>query len=68
MLGECHGHIILDGADFKHAIAQHRERPDETVIRNRLQQYRDNNVMFFRDGGDNLGVSELTAKIVSNTA
>lgn len=63
MLGECHGHIILDGIDFKKAIAAHRERPDETIIRNRLQQYKDNGILFFRDGGDNLGVSERAAQI-----
>ncbi len=63
MLGECHGHIILDGTDFKKAIAAHREEPNETIIRNRFQRYKDNGIFFFRDGGDNLGVSERAARI-----
>lgn len=38
-LGECHGHIILDGVYFKDAIRKHEIIPDDTIIRACFQQY-----------------------------
>lgn len=63
MYRECHAHIILDGANYKSAVALHRDGPDENDIRNKLSLYRDAGVSFIRDGGDKAGVSLCAAKI-----
>lgn len=58
MFGECHAHIIMDGQNYKRAIALHEERINEEIIRIRLQEYRKRGIKFIRDGGDALGVSK----------
>lgn len=63
MKGECHGHIILDGCDFRNALSAHKDQPNRNIIMERLQIYKETGITFFRDGGDNLGVSLLAAKI-----
>lgn len=57
MQHDLHMHMILDGVDFRAAIAMHRESPCEAVIRSRLEQYRARGVTFLRDGGDAWDVS-----------
>lgn len=54
---ECHGHIFMDGMDFAAARDRHCGNPVESAIRENLQQLSDAGVVYFRDGGDNLGVS-----------
>ena len=54
---ECHGHIFMDGVDFKSARDRHRSGPDETAVRAHLAACRDRGITYFRDGGDALGVS-----------
>ena len=56
-LCECHGHIFMDGADYKTAKARHRNAIDDNDIRLHLRQLRSVGVTYFRDGGDALGVS-----------
>ena len=41
MRADCHMHMILDGVDWKSAIARHKEKPDEAFIRQVLQAYKD---------------------------
>ena len=53
---DCHIHMVLDGADWKAAIAAHRNGPDEGLIRARLARYRDLGFTYLRDGGDRWGV------------
>ena len=53
---DCHIHMVLDGADWKTAIAAHRNGPDESLIRARLARYRDLGFTYLRDGGDRWGV------------
>ena len=53
---DCHIHMVLDGADWKAAIAAHRNGPDESLIRARLARYRDLGFTYLRDGGDRWGV------------
>ena len=53
---DCHIHMVLDGADWKSAIAAHRNGPDESLIRARLARYRDLGFTYLRDGGDRWGV------------
>ena len=56
MLCDCHIHMVLDGANWKDAIAAHQNEPDEALIRARLQRYRDLGFAYLRDGGDRWGV------------
>ena len=53
---DCHIHMVLDGADWKSAIAAHRNGPDEGLIRARLARYRDLGFTYLRVGGDRWGV------------
>ena len=52
MRADCHMHMILDGYEWKNAIARHKEKPDETFIRNVLGIYCDLGYTYLRDGGD----------------
>ena len=54
---ECHGHIFLDGVDFRRARDLHRYRPDTAAIRTHLAAYQTRGIRYFRDGGDPFGVS-----------
>ena len=65
MFGECHAHIFMNGYDYRKAVRDHKEVPNETLIREYLQAYADRGITFIRDGGDNLGVSALAKKLAS---
>ena len=65
MFGECHAHIFMNGYDYRKAVRDHKEVPNETLIREHLQAYADRGITFVRDGGDNLGVSALAKKLAS---
>lgn len=63
MLGECHAHLFMDGINYQNAVATHRKGPDEKVIRQHLQAYRDQGVTYVREGGDHYGVSEKAKEL-----
>ena len=63
MLGDCHIHMVLDGADYRKALGLHRERVQEDWIRARLEDYAAAGVTFLRDGGDKLGVCKRAAEL-----
>ena len=54
---ECHGHLMMGGADYSVSRAIHGRVPDREVIAAELSALRDAGVTYFRDGGDALGVS-----------
>ena len=54
---ECHGHIFMDGVDFKRARDRHKSAPDTADIRAHLAAYQARGITYFRDGGDPWGVS-----------
>ena len=56
-LYECHGHALMDGADFRAARDRHANGVDLPAVRACLEKLRDAGVGYVRDGGDNLGVS-----------
>ena len=56
MKADCHIHMVLDGSDWKKAIARHRNGPDRALIRTRLKEYADAGFVYLRDGGDKWGV------------
>ncbi len=58
MFGECHGHVIMDGRNYKAAVALHRDGPNETAIRAHLLAWQQAGITLVRDGGDAYGVSE----------
>ena len=49
---DCHMHMILDGLDWRAAIARHREGPEDGFIRRVLECYRQAGFGYLRDGGD----------------
>ena len=56
MKADCHMHMVLDGVNWKSAIARHRDNPQEDFIRNALQTYKNLGYTYLRDGGDKWGV------------
>lgn len=56
MHADCHIHMVLDGVNWKHAIARHAEVPQEAYIRKVLAQYQQEGYTYLRDGGDRWGV------------
>ena len=55
---DCHMHMVLDGVDWRAAIARHRQGPDDTFIRSALEKYRAAGYTYLRDGGDRWGVGK----------
>lgn len=56
-LYECHGHLMMDGADFAAARRRHSGGIDFAALRENLRALQAAGVTYFRDGGDALGVS-----------
>ena len=52
MKADCHMHMILDGYEWRSAIARHREKPDEDFIHQVLRIYQNLGYTYLRDGGD----------------
>lgn len=63
MLGECHAHVIMDGKNYKEAVALHKNGVVEEVIHECFLKYREAGVTFIRDGGDSFGVSRRAKEI-----
>ncbi len=61
MLTECHGHIMMDGADYRKALERHRNGADAEAVRAGLRALSEAGVDYFREGGDPLGVSSAAA-------
>lgn len=62
---DCHIHMVLDGADWKAAIARHRNQPDEVWIRKTLAYYQKLGFSYLRDGGDRWGVGAKARALAS---
>ncbi len=58
MICDCHMHMVLDGFDWRAAIARHKEGPDDAFIHRTLSLYRDAGYTYLRDGGDRWGVGK----------
>lgn len=63
MLGECHAHMIMDGVNYKEAVALHKEKVCEFVVRKYLKEYQKAGITFVRDGGDTRMVSKFVKEI-----
>ena len=55
MKADCHIHMVLDGVDWKQAVARHSVIPDDNFIKKTLQLYRQQGYTYLRDGGDRWG-------------
>lgn len=55
MRADCHMHMILDGVEWRSAIARHSAGPDEMWIRQILSRYQELGFTYLRDGGDRWG-------------
>ena len=56
MRGDGHIHMVLDGIDWRAAIASHIPVPDEQKIHTALKRYGQLGYTYLRDGGDRWGV------------
>ena len=58
MRTDCHMHMILDGYEWKSAIARHSTRTDDAWIREQLKTYQSLGFTYLRDGGDRWGAGK----------
>ncbi len=63
MPGECHAHMIMDGINYKAAVALHRDGVCESAVRGHLKECQDAGIRFVRDGGDAREVSKLAKEL-----
>lgn len=56
-------HMILDGVDWKNAIARHSEKPDVPWIREQLNTYGRLGYTYLRDGGDRWGAGKMAREL-----
>ena len=65
MRADCHMHMILDGYEWRSAIARHKERPDEAFIRQVLSKYQELGYTYLRDGGDRWNAGKRSREIAA---
>ena len=63
MYADCHMHMILDGVDWRAAIARHKNGPDEVFLRRALEAYQKKGFTYLRDGGDRWGVGKRAREL-----
>ncbi|MBE6925887.1 MAG: Xaa-Pro dipeptidase [Ruminococcaceae bacterium] len=66
MKSDCHIHMVLDGINWKAAIARHRISPDESFVHRALQTYKEAGYTYLRDGGDRWGVGKAAREIAKD--
>ena len=60
---DCHIHMVLDGADWRFAIARHKEKPQDAFILRTLETYQRLGFGYLRDGGDRWGVGKRAREL-----
>ncbi len=65
MGADCHMHMILDGVEWKSAIARHAVRPDIPWIRGVLADYQAQGFTYLRDGGDRWGAGKAARALAA---
>ncbi len=66
MFGECHGHLFMNGRNYKEAVALHKNGVNKGDVQATFARYRKAGITFFREGGDYLGVSSYGAEIAGD--
>lgn len=66
MKADCHMHMVLDGIDWKNAIARHQPTPDDAFIHKTLRTYQQAGYTYLRDGGDRWGVSARARELAAD--
>lgn len=62
---DCHMHMVLDGIEWRSAIARHSIQPDIPFIRSVLQRYQESGITYLRDGGDRWGVGAAARSLAT---
>ena len=62
---DCHIHMVLDGLDWKQAIARHSSGADDAFIHRALAGYRHDGYTYLRDGGDRWGVGKRARELAA---
>ena len=65
MKADCHMHMVLDGLNWRDAIARHTEKPDTTFIHTVLQTYQSQGYTYLRDCGDRWGVGAAARELAA---
>ena len=60
---DCHVHMVLDGDDFRAALARHAEAPDERAVHAVLERYAAAGFRYLREGGDRQGAGWLARRL-----
>ncbi len=60
---DCHMHMILDGYEWKAAIARHAQKTDDAWIRKQIEIYQAQGYTYLRDGGDRWGAGARAREI-----
>ena len=60
---DCHMHMILDGYEWKAAIARHADKTDDAWIRQQIEIYHQLGYTYLRDGGDRWGAGKKAREI-----
>ena len=60
---DCHMHMILDGYEWKAAIARHATKTDDVWIRQQIETYHHLGFTYLRDGGDRWGAGKRAREI-----
>ncbi len=68
MAADHHIHMVLDGVNWKQAIARHERAVDTAWVRNTLATYRKLGYTYLRDGGDRWGVSRYARQLAPEYA
>ena len=63
MRADHHIHMILDGVDWRSAIARHQKTVDKTWVKQILKKYQENGYTYLRDGGDRWGAGAYARQI-----
>ncbi len=63
MYTDSHIHMVLDGIDWRSAIARHANGPDENYIRSVLKHYQFLGYTYLRDGGDRWNVGKTARSL-----
>ena len=65
MRADCHMHMILDGYEWRSAIARHDPVPDEEWICKILKTYQHLGFTYLRDGGDRWGAGAKARQLAA---